>query len=638
MELIWLNYIKTAAVSPKMRVCDTRFNTTEIIRLLHELESAKVDLAVFPELGITGYTCADMFLQDRLLDEVLKELENLREVSEGLNITFAVGAPLRSQSKLYNCGVLIGRGRYLGVVPKEFIPNYNEYYEMRWFKAGDDNTAPTIIINGEAVPFGRLLFTSDRVNLAIEICEDLWAPEMPSTNSALHGAELILNLSASNELVAKASYRRQLAALQSARVMAGYVYASAGVNESTTDVLFSGHLLIADLGVVIAENHRFSIESDYITAFVDVDRIRNERMRNTSFRDSAGQQPVQKVPFPMGPTDLSGFDRYVDPLPFVPDNDAEMEERCTEIFNIQSHALASRMRAIGITKAVLGISGGLDSTLALLVTVKALKLNQLGPENVIAVTMPGFGTTDRTYANALSLIRELGAEFREINIQEATLLHFKDIGHDQAVHDSTYENTQARERTQILMDIANKTKGLVVGTGDLSELALGWATYNGDHMSMYGVNASIPKTLVRYLTKYAALHESTDAVRAVLLDIIDTPVSPELLPKNESGESDQKTEEIIGPYELHDFFLYHMLRYGAPPEKILFLAGHAFAGKYDRTTVKTWLKLFIKRFFTNQFKRSALPDGPKVGSIALSPRGDLRMPSDASYQSFIDFE
>ena len=340
----------------------------------------------------------------------------------------------------------------------------------------------------------------------------------------------------------------------------------------------------------------------------------------------------------MGPTDLSGFDRYVDPLPFVPDNDAEMEERCTEIFNIQSHALASRMRAIGITKAVLGISGGLDSTLALLVTVKALKLNQLGPENVIAVTMPGFGTTDRTYANALSLIRELGAEFREINIQEATLLHFKDIGHDQAVHDSTYENTQARERTQILMDIANKTKGLVVGTGDLSELALGWATYNGDHMSMYGVNASIPKTLVRYLTKYAALHESTYAVRAVLLDIIDTPVSPELLPKNDSGESDQKTEEIIGPYELHDFFLYHMLRYGAPPEKILFLAGHAFGGKYDRTTVKTWLKLFIKRFFTNQFKRSALPDGPKVGSIALSPRGDLRMPSDASYQSFIDFE
>lgn len=630
-----MKFIKVASVSPKLKVCDTDFNTVEIVRILKELSEKNVSLAVFPELSVSGYTCGDIFLQDRLLDKTLSSLNELKEASKTLKTVFAVGAPLRNESKLYNCAVLIGNGEYLGVVPKEYIPNYNEFYEGRWFKKWDPTDRDTISINDDVVPFGQFVFSSNSVNVGIEICEDMWAVNMPSNSSSLSGAEVILNLSASNELVAKSSYRRSLVSIQSGKLLSGYVYASCGVNESTTDVVYSGHLMISDLGTIIKENKRFSIDSEYIVSWIDVDRIRNERMRNTTFRDSKPMRKLPLVPIDIFESDINEFDRQVNPHPFIPD-ESEMTERCTEIFNIQAHALASRLRAIGLHKLVLGISGGLDSTLALLVSIKALKLNGFGPENIITVTMPGFGTTDRTYVNAVNLMKEIGTDFREINIREATLLHFKDIGHDENIHDSTYENTQARERTQILMDIANKESAIVVGTGDLSELALGWATYNGDHMSMYGVNASIPKTLVRYLTRYAALNESTDKVREILLDVLDTPVSPELLPHSKEGKIVQKTEDIIGPYELHDFFLFHMLRYGAPPEKILFLANHAFKGVYDEETILKWLKVFIKRFFTNQFKRSALPDGPKVGSISLSPRGDLKMPSDASYMSFIN--
>ncbi len=630
-----MKFIKVASVSPKLKVCDTDFNTAEIVRILKELSEKNVSLVVFPELSVSGYTCGDIFLQDRLLDKTLSSLNELKEASKTLKTVFAVGAPLRNESKLYNCAVLIGNGEYLGVVPKEYIPNYNEFYEGRWFKKWDPTDRDTIFINNDVVPFGQFVFSSNSVNVGIEICEDMWAVNMPSNSSALSGAEIILNLSASNELVAKSSYRRSLVSIQSGKLLSGYVYASCGVNESTTDVVYSGHLMISDLGTIIKENKRFSIDSEYIVSWIDVDRIRNERMRNTTFRDSKPMRKLPLISIDIFESDINEFDRLVNPHPFIPD-ESEMTERCTEIFNIQAHALASRLRAIGLHKLVLGISGGLDSTLALLVSIKALKLNGFGPGNIITVTMPGFGTTDRTYVNAVNLMKEIGTDFREINIREATLLHFKDIGHDENIHDSTYENTQARERTQILMDIANKESAIVVGTGDLSELALGWATYNGDHMSMYGVNASIPKTLVRYLTRYAALNESTDKVREILLDVLDTPVSPELLPHSKEGKIVQKTEDIIGPYELHDFFLFHMLRYGAPPEKILFLANHAFKGVYDEETILKWLKVFIKRFFTNQFKRSALPDGPKVGSISLSPRGDLKMPSDASYMSFIN--
>lgn len=629
-----MKYINTACVSPILKVCDTEFNSEEIIRIVKELDEKKVNLAVFPELSVTGYTCQDMFLQDSLLNSTLSALEKIRKETEDLDIIFAVGAPLRNMNAVYNCGVLIGHGKYLGVVPKVNIPNYNEFYEGRWFK-GYQYDPVVIKLNGQEIPFGNIVFRSPFGNIGIEICEDLWSVNSPSDALSLNGADIILNLSASNEVVAKADYRRELVNLQSSKALVGYAYSSCGVNESTTDVVFSGHLIISELGSKLNENKRFNVESEYISSFIDIDKIRNLRNRNATYRIERPDTYSQYVDIPLKGADLSVFDRYTDPHPFIPDNDLEMAERCNEILNIQAHGLASRMRKIGIKKAVLGISGGLDSTLALLVTLKAMKINRLSAENIVAVTMPGFGTTDRTYDNAVSLIKEIGCEFREINIVEASLLHFKDIGHDKDIHDSAYENTQARERTQILMDIANEVKGLVVGTGDLSELALGWATYNGDHMSMYGVNASIPKTLVRYLTRYVAENESTENVRKILLDILDTPVSPELLPKSKEGKIQQKTEDIIGPYELHDFFLFHMMKYGAPYDKILFLAKHAFKEKYTEEEIRKWLDMFIKRFFSNQFKRSALPDGPKVGSVSLSPRGDLKMPSDASYNVFL---
>lgn len=631
-----MNFLKAASVCPVVTPAHPEENADEIIRLLGELSKEGIQAAVFPELCVTGYTCADLFFQDRLWDKTLEALEKIRAASAGSQLIFAAGTPYRVGSRLYNCAAVFQDGELLGLVPKTFLPNYSEFYEKRWFASlAEMDPADIAWFNGKPVPFGRLLFQSKNLTLGIEVCEDLWAPHPPSTDLALAGADIILNLSASNELVAKSDYRRLLVETQSARLMSGYLYSSAGVGESSTDVVFSGHLVIAENGNLLAQNEGFQTSSEFITAWIDVDRLRNERMRSNTYRESHPGQIFTAVHFNGTIADLSGFDRPVSPTPFIPPDPELMSRRCKEIFSIQSHALAKRLRAIGAKHCVIGISGGLDSTLALLVINKAVAINGMSRDQIITVTMPGFGTTDRTYGNAVSLCRELGTDFREINIKEASLLHFRDIGHDPAIHDSTYENTQARERTQILMDIANKEQGIVVGTGDLSELALGWATYNGDHMSMYGVNASVPKTLVRYLVRYAADHESELTVRKILHDILDTPVSPELLPSDAEGKIAQKTEDIIGPYELHDFFLYHMLRYGAPPEKILFLAEHAFSGRYPSDTIRKWLTVFIKRFFTSQFKRSALPDGPKVGSVALSPRGDLRMPSDVTYRSWI---
>ena len=631
-----MNFIKTAAVCPSLRVAEPDHNADVIIDLLNQLNKAKVQAAVFPELSITGYTCADLFFQEQLLYETRQAIEKIQSASQGSNLFFAVGAPLRIGRRLYNCAVAMQNGKVLGVVPKTYLANTNEAYEKRWFSTLPESEPTRFIPWGQGtVPFGKLLFNASGVRFGLEISEDLWAPIPPSTDLALAGAQIILNLAASTELITKADYRRQLVESQSARLFSGYVYASAGVGESTTDVVFSGHLMIGENGHLLAENKRFQTENEIITAWIDVDRLDQERIRQSAIRDSYPHGQIHELAINLPLPSLSEFDRPINSLPFIPENPNQMNERCREIFAIQAHGLAKRLRAIGTNQCVIGISGGLDSTLALLVIRKALEINDAPPEGILTVTMPGFGTTDRTYQNAVKLCQQMGTDFREINIVDAALQHFQDIGHDPSLHDSTYENTQARERTQILMDLANKEGGLVVGTGDLSELALGWATYNGDHMSMYGVNASVPKTLVRYLVRYAADYEFEESIGKILHDIVDTPISPELLPSDKDGKISQVTEDLIGPYELSDFFLYHMLRFGTKPEKILFLAKHAFKKEYDDDTLKKWLKVFIRRFFNNQFKRSALPDGPKVGSVALSPRGDWRMPSDVSYKAWL---
>lgn len=632
-----MDYIKVAAVSPALRVADVSFNLAETLKLLKTLHGAHVKVAVFPEMSLTGYTIGDMVLMEDLLHAAEEALEKLTESTLGKDMVVIVGLPLRRKGLLYNCAAVLFEGRVLGIVPKTHIPNYGEFYEHRWFTPYGKHAKGFLDLPfQENVPFGTLVFDAKAYRFGVEICEDLFAPVAPSTHLALHGAELLFNLSASNELVGKSDYRRDLVRVQSAKTLSAYVYASAGVGESTTDLVFSGHLLLAEYGSVLQENQRFQLESDWIAEHVDVTRIRGERLRNTTFRMEASnlQETPLTVSFRHSSLTLDGFHRPMDPHPFVPENPVERKRRAEEIFAIQAHGLAKRLRHTGLQKSVIGISGGLDSTLALLVVRKAHALLHLPMENIIAITMPGFGTTDRTYGNAVEMIQELGADFREIPIREAALLHMRDIGHDPDLHDSTYENVQARERTQILMDIANKEGGLVVGTGDLSELALGWCTYNGDHMSMYGVNASIPKTLVRTLVRHVLEMEENGRLAAILADVLDTPVSPELLPRGRKDELVQKTEEIIGPYELHDFFLYHHLRYGASMEKIRFMAEKAFAGRYGRDAIEKWLGLYAKRFVTQQFKRSAMPDGPKVGSIALSPRGDLRMPSDAAHGVF----
>ncbi|MBU5590527.1 NAD(+) synthase [Clostridium sp. MSJ-4] len=634
-----MNFIRIGSACPVTKVSDVNFNLENIKICINKALEDKCKILVFPELSITSYTCSDLFLQKQLLDKSEDAINDLCNYSKGKDILIAVGAPLYYDSQLFNCAYIILNGKILGIIPKSYIPNYSEFYEKRWFSEGLNIINEYVDLKFQcSIPFGTdIIFSDGTYKVAFEICEDLWVGIPPSSYLSLAGANIICNLSASNELVSKYNYRKDLVLSQSARSLCSYIYSSSGVHESTTDLLFSGHLLIAENGNLLKENHRFQRDNEIISSIIDIDRLENERLKNTSFKKNPYFKEVKlrEVNFNFEDLSYGVFDRYVAKHPFVPSNEAEREERCKEIFNIQASALAKRLEHTGLKKAVVGISGGLDSTLALLVIIKTFDLLKIPKKNIITITMPGFGTTDRTYNNALDLCNHLGTDLREINIVPACLQHFKDIGHETNIHDVTYENVQARERTQILMDIANKEGGLLIGTGDLSELALGWCTYNGDHMSMYSVNCSIPKTLVRYLVRYVADFEVAKEISDTLIDILETPVSPELLPKDKDGNIVQKTEDVVGPYELHDFFLYHFIRQGATPSKILFLAKEAFKDCYTEETIKLWLDKFIKRFFTQQFKRSALPDGPKVGTISLSPRGDLRMPSDASFNSWM---
>ena len=627
-------FIKVAALTPKVTVADTQANRKEICRLMDEAEAKGAKILVFPELCITGYTCGDLFYQQVLLREAKKELLAIAKYTQRKDYLAFVGLPLEYNGKLYNVAAAVTQGKVLGLVPKTHIPNYNEFYERRHFAPGMKQPVPVALDEDTVVPMGtRVLFQCRQMpelKIGAEICEDVWAPNPPGVEHALAGATLLVNLSASDETTGKDMYRKSLVTGQSGRLICGYVYCSAGDGESTQDVVYSGHNLIAENGTLLAESRRFCNESIYTE--LDMVRLNEERRRMSTFMTSDESYINVEFSLKEEKTELT---RFVDPAPFVPGNKADREKRCEEIFMIQAMGLKKRLEHTHAATAVVGISGGLDSTLALLVMVKAFDLIGNDHKDIVAVTMPGFGTTDRTYDNAVSLIKSLGATFREVSIVDSVHVHFKDIGQDEAVHDVTYENGQARERTQILMDIANKSGGMVIGTGDMSELALGWATYNGDHMSMYGVNASVPKTLVRHLVCYYADTCADETLQKVLYDVLDTPVSPELLPP-EDGKISQKTEDIVGPYELHDFFLYYILRFGCTPKKIYRLANYAFAGTYDTETIQKWLKTFYRRFFSQQFKRSCLPDGPKVGTVAVSPRGDLRMPSDASARIWME--
>lgn len=627
-------FIKVAALTPKVTVADTQANRKEICRLMDEAEAKGAKILVFPELCITGYTCGDLFYQQVLLREAKKELLAIAKYTQRKDYLAFVGLPLEYNGKLYNVAAAVTQGKVLGLVPKTHIPNYNEFYERRHFAPGMKQPVPVALDEDTVVPMGtRVLFQCRQMpelKIGAEICEDVWAPNPPGVEHALAGATLLVNLSASDETTGKDMYRKSLVTGQSGRLICGYVYCSAGDGESTQDVVYSGHNLIAENGTLLAESRRFCNESIYTE--LDMVRLNEERRRMSTFMTSDESYINVEFSLKEEKTELT---RFVDPAPFVPGNKADREKRCEEIFMIQAMGLKKRLEHTHAATAVVGISGGLDSTLALLVMVKAFDLIGKDHKDIVAVTMPGFGTTDRTYDNAVSLIKSLGATFREVSIVDSVRVHFKDIGQDETVHDVTYENGQARERTQILMDIANKSGGMVIGTGDMSELALGWATYNGDHMSMYGVNASVPKTLVRHLVCYYADTCADETLQKVLYDVLDTPVSPELLPP-EDGKISQKTEDIVGPYELHDFFLYYILRFGCTPKKIYRLANYAFAGTYDTETIQKWLKTFYRRFFSQQFKRSCLPDGPKVGTVAVSPRGDLRMPSDASARIWME--
>ncbi len=625
-------FLKVAAAIPQVRVADCGYNAERIIALAEKAAQRGVEIVAFPELCCTGYTCGDLLLQETLLEAADEAIEQIVRATRKLPLTLLIGAPLRHGSTLYNCAVVFAQGKIMGVVPKTYIPDYTEFYENRWFASGAGITEEQIAVGGQSADFGAdLTFEVNGAEFGVEICEDLWVAIPPSSQLALNGAKVIFNLSASPETVGKHTYLRQLIAQQSARTLSAYVYCSAGFGESSTDLVFAGNGIIAESGQILREAERFSLDEQLIVADVDLQRIAFERRRTTTFRqhEATTENTVIEMEVPES-LRAAALDREIDPMPFVPRDPAHRNERCEEIFQIQAHGLAQRLAHTRCKKAVVGISGGLDSTLALLVTVRTFDKLRLDRSGIIGITMPGFGTTDRTYNNALTLIRGLGVTLREIPIRDACMQHFADIGLDPADRSATYENSQARERTQILMDVANHVGGLVIGTGDLSELALGWATYNGDQMSMYGVNASIPKTLVRHLVKWAADTENDPATRTALLDVIDTPVSPELLPADENGAIAQKTEDLVGPYALHDFFLYHLVRAGANPDKINFLAQQAFEGSYDEPTIRHWLTVFLRRFFSQQFKRSAMPDGPKVGSVSLSPRGDWRMPSDAS--------
>lgn len=620
-------FVKVATITPKIRVADTKHNAREIIKGMEEATGKGAKIIVFPELCLTGYTCNDLFLQETLIHGARESLREIREATKGIQSLIFVGLPLEKDGKLYNVAAVIQDGEVLGFVPKKHIPSYGEFYETRHFAPG--NSVPEVFLyEGKEVLFGtNLLFKVDAIDgliVACEICEDVWVPNAPGIAHALAGATVLVNLSASNETIGKDAYREMLVKSTSAKCIAAYLYASAGEGESTQDLVFGGHNIIAENGTVLEQSKRFEPQNIY--ADIDVHRLRHERRRMMTFNVQSAEDYVT-IPVHMDKEETK-LVRQFSPQPFVPSNIAEREMRCEEILSIQSYGLKKRFEHTGCKSAVIGISGGLDSTLALLVTVRAFDMLGMERRNITSVTMPCFGTTDRTYDNACRLAQILGTTLEEVDIKEAVTIHFRDIKQDPQKHDVTYENGQARERTQVLMDIANKTGGMVVGTGDMSELALGWATYNGDHMSMYGVNAGVPKTLVRHLVKYYADTCQQQELASVLYDVLDTPVSPELLPPVD-GVISQKTEDLVGPYELHDFYLYYMLRVGFEPEKIYRIAQTTFAGCYDTETILKWLKIFYKRFFAQQFKRSCLPDGPKVGSVAISPRGDLRMPSDA---------
>jgi NAD+ synthase (glutamine-hydrolysing) len=633
-------FIKVAAAVPTVQVADCHSNVQEMESLIAQAEGQGVKIIVFPELSLTGYTCQDLFRQQLLLDAAEHSVMHLLDVTRKLDIISIVGVPVVAGSLLLNCAAVLQHGKVMGLVPKSYLPNYGEFYEKRWFASACDLTPTTLHYAGFSVlvtPDPQLFHTADGVTFGVEICEDLWAPTPPSNRLALAGADIIFNLSASDELIGKHDYLKTLVAQQSARMVTGYVYSSAGYGESTQDVVYGGNAMIYENGNLLAEGERFAMKSQIQTAQIDVERLRSDRRTNTTYVTAHGQADLAAVRVVKMEGTQSGdfrLERAVNPHPFIPAT-GDMQRSCEEIFSIQVMGLVKRVMHTHSRTVVIGVSGGLDSTLALLVCARAFDRMWRDRRDIIGVTMPGFGTTDRTYDNAISLMNGLGVTVREVNIGKSVKQHFEDIGHDINVHDVTYENAQARERTQILMDLANELGGMVVGTGDLSELALGWATYNGDHMSMYGVNASIPKTLIRYLVRYVAT-QLDEHTAATLLDIVDTPISPELTPADENGNIAQKTEDLVGPYELHDFFLYYFLRHGFSPRKIFVLAQRAFgpgsgseAPRYSDEVILKWLRTFCRRFFSQQFKRSCLPDGPKVGSVSLSPRGDWRMPSDA---------
>ena len=624
--------IKVAAAIPGVRVADTEYNVQQIENLIAQAEGRGVEVIVFPELSITGYSCQDLFRQQLLVDKAEEGLMMLLDFTRKLDIIAVVGLPVRIGSLLFNCAAVVQQGTLLGIVPKTYLPNYNEFYEKRWFASATDLQPQEIYLAGSPVRISgepQLFRTVDGVMFGVEICEDVWAPLPPSNNLALAGADFIVNLSATDELIGKHAYLCSLLAQQSARTISGYVYSSCGYGESTQDVVYGGNALIFENGRLLVEGDRFALEPQVRIQQIDVDRLRSERQNNTTFRTAQNGATARVVDArPVAPRDFD-LVRQVNPHPFIPQDD-QMHASCEEILNIQTMGLCKRLQHTHCDKAVIGISGGLDSTLALLVVVRAFDKLGLSRRGIIGITMPGFGTTDRTHDNAVKLMNSLGITQREISIAKAVTQHFEDIGHPASLHDVTYENAQARERTQILMDVANQVGGMVIGTGDLSELALGWCTYNGDHMSMYGVNGGVPKTLVQYLIRYIAQQPAFDEQRDTLLDVVDTPISPELTPADAQGNIAQKTEDLVGPYELHDFFLYYLLRLGFRPSKIFMLAQHAFKGRYDDVVIKHWLQTFCRRFFNQQFKRSCLPDGPKVGSVSLSPRGDWRMPSDAA--------
>ena len=615
-----------------MRVANVGFNVSRMLELWRIASQQNAAVVLFPELSVSSYSCADLFYQDTLHKAVIEGLAEMVEASTGCSTAAIAGAPLWHNGRLYNCAVVIQEGRILGVVPKSFVPEHKEYYEKRWFVSGKEIRGESIPLLGTEVPFGTdLLFEGEEeIVFGIEVCEDLWSVVPPSSYQALAGATLLFNLSASDEIVAKSEYRSSLVATQSARCMAAYVYASCGVGESTTDVVFGGDCMIAENGAILERGERFLDESQIIFADVDLQRLKSFRAAEGSFADGEIRS-FRRIKIFETPR-IGQLNRRIDPHPFVPSKKSERSKRCEEIFSIQGAALNKRLAHIGAAKCVIGVSGGLDSTLALLAVYRAYESSGRDPKDIVCVTMPGFGTTGRTLENAKRLCEALGVDFRSIDITEACLEHFRQIGHDPSEHTTVYENVQARERTQILMDLANKIGGIVIGTGDMSESALGWSTYNGDHMSMYAINVGIPKTLIRYLVEWAA--ERYPQISDILADILATPVSPELLPPSE-GEISQKTEDLLGPYELHDFFLYHMVKSGASARKILFLAQSAFGSEYTKEEIEKYLKLFLRRFFSQQYKRSCMPDGPKIGTIALSPRGDWRMPSDAEAAEWI---